>query len=101
MNVTSSTALTGMSAAQSKLNASAHNIANLSTQGFTRQEVVQSTAVSGSGTQTSLRSSPAGVGNNLEADLIQQLQSALTYQANVSVLKTNNQVMGTLINIKA
>jgi flagellar hook-associated protein FlgK len=100
MNVTSSTALSGMYAAQSKLNASAHNIANLGTQGFTRQEVLQSSAAGG-GTQVSLRSSPAGVGNNLEADLIQQLQSALTYQANVSVLKTNNQVMGTLINIKA
>jgi len=100
MNVTSSTALAGMFAEQSKLNSSAHNIANLGTQDFTRQEVVQSTTA-GNGTQTTVRSSTSGAGNNLEADLVQQLQSANTYLANLSVFKTNNDMIGTLINTKA
>ena len=37
----SSIALSGMNAAQTQLQASAHNVANLSTEGFKRQEVVQ------------------------------------------------------------
>lgn len=98
MNVT--TPLSGMLAAQTRLDASAHNIANLSTAGFTRQEVRQSDAANG-GTSTSLTSSSAGAGNNLEADMVAQLQSKNTYMANLSVFKANNEMMGTLVNIKA
>jgi flagellar hook-associated protein FlgK len=98
MNVTSS--LAGISAAQTRLNVSAHNIANLGTQNFTRQEVQQSDSVNG-GVNLSLVSSSAGVGNNLEADMLEQLQSKSLYQANLSILKANNDMMGTLIDIKA
>ncbi len=98
MNV--STPLSGMLAAQARLDASAHNIANLSTQNFTRQEVKQSDSANG-GTNVSLTSSSAGVGNNLEADMVEQLQSKNTYLANLSVFKANNEMMGTLVNIKA
>ena len=98
MNV--NTSLSGMNAAQTRLDASAHNIANLSTQNFTRQEVRQSDAANG-GVSVSLTSSSAGAGNNLEADMVEQIQSKSIYQANLSVLKANNDMMGTLIDIKA
>lgn len=98
MNINAS--LSGMNAAQTRLDASAHNIANLSTQDFTRQEVQQSDSVNG-GVKVSLTSSSAGAGNNLEADMVEQLQSKSLYQANLSVLKANIAMMGTLIDIKA
>ena len=41
MNSISSIALSGLNAAQTSLNASAHNVANLATEGFKRQETVQ------------------------------------------------------------
>jgi len=51
MNSISSIALSGLNAAQTSLNASAHNVANLATEGFKRQETVQ-TAQSGGGVTT-------------------------------------------------
>ncbi len=54
MNSISSIALSGLNAAQTSLNASAHNVANLATEGFKRQETVQ-TAQSGGGVTTSVR----------------------------------------------
>lgn len=89
-----------MNAAQTRLDVAGHNIANLSTQDFTRQEVQQSDSVNG-GVNVSLTSSSAGSGNNLEADMVEQLQSKSLYQANLSVLKANIAMMGTLIDIKA
>jgi len=99
MNITSSVALSGMNAAQTQLQASAHNIANLETQNFTRQEVTQRTAAGG-GTLATVKSS-ANAGNNLEADTVQQLQAKNTYLANLSVFKSNNDMIGTLLNISA
>lgn len=98
MNV--NTSLSGMNAAQTRLDVAGHNIANLSTQNFTRQEVRQSDLANG-GVSVSLTSSSAGVGNNLEADMVEQIQSKSLYQANLSVLKTKNDMMGTLVDIKA
>ena len=42
-----SIATSGMNAAQLSLQASAHNIANLGTEGFRREEVVQTEAANG------------------------------------------------------
>ncbi len=98
MNVISP--LSGMKAAQTQLDVAGHNIANLGTQNFTRQEVVQSESANG-GVSVSLASSTAGAGNNLEADIVEQLQSKSLYQANLSVLKANIDMMGTLVDIKA
>lgn len=100
MNVTSSTSISGMYAAETRLQVSAHNIANLNTQDFTRQEVIQSTTTGG-GTQAVVKSSSGGIGNKLEVDLVQQVQSSNTYLANLSVFKTSNDMIGTLLNIKA
>ncbi len=51
MNFTASIALSGMQTAQTQLRASAHNVANLATDGFSRQEVRQ-TPQSGGGVAT-------------------------------------------------
>lgn len=98
MNV--NTSLSGMNATQTRLDVSAHNIANLSTQNFTRQEVKQSDSFNG-GVNVTLASSSANADNNLETEMVEQLQSKSTYMANLSVFKTNNELMGTLLNIKA
>jgi flagellar basal body rod protein FlgG len=98
MNVTSSISLSGMNAAQTRLQASAHNIANLETPGFSRQEVSQST-IAGGGTSVSVSNSAGSA--NLETDMVQQLQAKNSFLANLSVFKTHNAVLGTLLNISA
>jgi len=99
MNV--STSLSGMNAAQTRLDVAANNIANLSTDNFTRKEVVQADLPQG-GTKVADIKSAAQPGNNLEADMVEQLKARNTYMTNLSVFKSNNDMlMGTIIDINA
>lgn len=102
MNITSSTAsiaFSGVQAAQTRLQASAHNVANSQTEGFRPLEVEQSTQ-SGGGVSTQVeRSSQPGTG--LEGDMVAQLQAKNAFLANLSVFKTNDAMLGTLLNAKA
>ena len=99
MNVTSAISISGMNAAQTRLQASAHNIANLETSGFSRQEVSQNTQVGG-GTSTTVSTSSIS-GPALETDMVQQLQAKNSFLANLSVFKTSNAVLGSLLDISA
>ena len=96
MTSISSIALSGMNAAQAQLDSSAHNIANLATPGFHRQEVVQS-AQSGGGVAVTLTQSPAE-GSSLEADVVSQLQARNAFIANLAVFKTSNKMTGALLD---
>ena len=94
-----SIALSGMNAAQAQLDAAAHNIANLSTPGFHRQEVEQ-TPQAGGGVATSVTQSPVE-GPSLEADVVSQLQAKHAFIANLAVFKTSNEMMGALLDKSA
>lgn len=89
-----------MNAAQTRLQASAHNIANLETPAFNRQEVAQNNQVGG-GTYATVSNSTGGNGAALETDMVQQLQAKNSFLANLSVFKTSNAVLGTLLDIAA
>ena len=90
----------GLQAAQLRLDASAHNVANLNTPGFRRQVVEQTEAPGGSGVQASVQRD-AQVGSALEKDVVEQMSATYAFKANVQVLKTNDQMMGALLNTKA
>lgn len=99
MNI--NTSLSGMNAAQTRLDVAANNIANLSTDNFTRKEVVQ-TDLPQAGTKVADVRNVAQSGSNLEADMVEQLQARNTYMTNLSVFKSNNDLlMGTIIDITA
>jgi len=87
-----------MNAAQTFMQASASNIANLATPGFNRQEVKLSAESSGGVVATI---STGSTGTQLEKDVVQQLQAKNAFLANLAVFKVNNDVMGTLLNVKA
>lgn len=95
----SSIALSGMNAAQTQLNASAHNVANLPTKGFRRHEVVAGEQAGGGVTTQTVRS--ATVGSALETDVVTQLQAKNAFLANLAVFKTNNAMTGALLDDKA
>lgn len=86
-----------MSAAQSALSASAHNIANLSTAGFRREQVTQVTTVGG-GVTTSLARA-AQEGNALLTDFVGQLVAKNQFLANLAVFKASDQMMGALLDV--
>ena len=99
MTSVSSVSLSGMQAAQAALDSSAHNVANVGTPAFRRQEVIQTTQKSG-GVATSLGRS-ANEGSALETDIVAQLQAKNAFLANLAVFKTSNQMAGALLDQKA
>lgn len=96
MSTLSAISLSGMKAAQTALEASAHNIANLSTVGFRREQVTQSVAPDG-GVTASL-SQAAQEGAALETDVVGQLVAKNQFLANLAVFKTNDKMMGALLD---
>ena len=95
----SSIALSGMNAAQTQLEASASNVANLATSGYRRQEVVQAAQAGGGVTTQIVRAQVAG--SSLESDVVAQLQAKNSFLANLAVFKTSNTLMGALLDQKA
>ncbi|MBB1076227.1 flagellar basal body rod protein [Rhodoferax sp. 4810] len=93
----SSIALSGMNAAQTQLQASAHNVANLNTEGFSRQEVKLSQRAEG-GVSASL-STAARPGASLETDVVTQLQAKNAFLANLAVFKTQDRMAGALLDL--
>ena len=92
-------ALSGMNAAQAGLRTSAHNIANLNTDGFRRQQVVQDEAQSG-GVITTLAQAE-DVGPAMETDIVGLLQSKNAFLANLAVFRTSDRLLGSLFDTNA
>ena len=90
------TALSGMHAAQTRLAASAHNIANLETEGFHRQTVSQRTPPAG-GTLATVDTQTRS-GHAIEADVVGLLQARNHFLANLAVFKTGDQMTGSLLD---
>ena len=97
MSSLSAISLSGLNAAQSGLDVSAHNIANLATDGFHRQRAIQSSAPAGGGTTTVVRASAPG--NALESDMVDMLQAKGAFLANLAVFRTSDRMMGSLLDV--
>ena len=99
MSPISSTALSGMNAASLQLQSSAHNIANLQTPEFRRQQVRQQ-AEPGGGVRAGLAQAEL-TGDALAEDIVNQMQAAVVYRANVQTLRTEAAVLGRLLDVQA
>ncbi len=98
MAVSLSTALSGLSAAQERLRASAHNAANLQTRDF-RPEQVELSSLPEGGVQAQVqRSQQTQV--SAERELVEQRSATYTYVANLRVLQTQIRAEGSLLDIK-
>lgn len=92
----SSVAVSGLHAAQKALDVAAHNVANVSTQAFRRQQLVQTERQSGGVSASTSQSTVEGPA--LESDLVAQLQAKNSFLANLAVFKTSNQMIGNLLD---
>lgn len=92
-------AQSGLQAAQNRLGASAHNVANGSTDGFKRV-VAQANAQPQGGVQVTF-SRAATEGADVNQDVVDQLSAKQSFAANLAVLKTADQVMGSLLDTRA
>lgn len=99
MSSISSIAQSGMQAALQRQGASANNIANQNTEGYRRERVDQRANPEG-GTTTSVSRLPQP-GSQLEQDMVDQISSSYSFQANLKTLKVQDQMMGALLDVKA
>jgi len=99
MNSIASIALSGMNAASTSLASSAHNIANAQTPGFRRQLTAQA-AVPEGGVSVTLTQA-AEPGEALAEDVVQQIVARQAFEANVLSLKTQDRMLGSLLDVHA
>ncbi|MES2089953.1 MAG: flagellar basal body rod protein [Pseudomonadota bacterium] len=99
MNSVSSIALSGISAARQHLDAAAHNIANGQTQGFRRQEITQRELPDG-GVTTSVEQAQS-IGQGIDTDIVEQMSASYSFDANMHTIRTQQDMMGTLLNMTA
>jgi flagellar hook protein FlgE len=99
MSNTFSIGLSGLNAAQLRLDSAAHNIANTQTPGFRRQQVVLQAQPEG-GVQADI-APPAQAGGSLEADVVDQMSAAYSYKANLRTLQVQDEVLGSLLDARA
>ena len=78
-------ALSGLNAAQTDLNVTAHNIANTPTPGFRRQSVARQ-AIEGGGVSAAVTQA-AEPGASLAEDIVTQMSASYTFKANLKLLK--------------
>jgi flagellar basal body rod protein FlgG len=97
MSSVSAIALSGMNAAQTQLQANAHNIANLATRGFRREQVLQTSAPEG-GVDTTLTQS-ADASNAMETDMVGLLESKNSFLANLAVFRISDRMAGALLDV--
>jgi flagellar basal-body rod protein FlgC len=101
--------LSGMQAFQRALDSSSNNVANLQTNGFEPQQadfqentgggvkVTLSTPAASQGDSSA--SAPSGT--DFTAEAVNSVQDQLGFELSAQVVKTADQTLGTLINIKA
>lgn len=88
-----------MNAAQTQLRVSAHNVANLGTDGFRRQQVQQTPQAEGGVAVVITRADAAG--SDLVRDVVTQLAARNAFLANLAVFKTGNRMAGALLDERA
>ncbi|MEK8086948.1 flagellar basal body protein [Aquabacterium sp. A3] len=99
MNITSTTALTGVQAASLRMESAAHNIANANTPNFQRQVVTLQTQEQAGVLTTTGKAEEIGAA--LAADLVEQMDAAAAYRANLRMIQADQQTTGSLLDLKA
>lgn len=100
MNSVSSIATSGISTAQLALGVAANNIANAQTAGYARQQVVP-LSQNGGGVRGSVTEAPNNPFGDYTSDLLNAKSASYAVKANMVSLKTQDEMLGTLLNVTA
>ncbi|MES2843326.1 MAG: flagellar basal body rod protein [Pseudomonadota bacterium] len=108
MSVTSGTSaaaigLSGMRAAQLKLDSHAHNVANVQTPDFRRQVTTQTAVpdLGGVDAQIGREAEVSAPFDRLAEDLVGQRMSLYSFAANLRTVQTEDRMLGTLLDTQA
>ncbi len=95
--------LSGMRAAQLKLDSHAHNVANVQTPDFRRQVTVQTARPDSGGVDTQIgrETEVSAPFDRLAEDLVGQRVSLYSFAANLRAVQTEDRMLGTLLDTRA
>ena len=96
--------LSGLRAAQLRLDVGAHNLANAQTPGFQRQQVVQTANPDSGGVTARVEQETGAAGTGLghiAEDLVGGKMALYSFAANLQVVKTEQAMLGTLFDDRA
>lgn len=93
-------ALSGMQVASTRVAVSAHNVANLLTDGFRPQRVVQTSQASG-GAQAAVATAPAPAPVELDREIVGQIEAEAQFKASARVLEVGLSLRGSLLDMLA
>ncbi len=96
----SSIAQSGLQAAQARLDASAHNTANMNTPGFRRLRAAPSEVAGRGGVATAVPRAPQE-GVALEPEVGGPMTATYAFKANLQTLQTQDRMMGALLDVRA
>ncbi len=99
MNSVTSTALSGLQAAQSRLQVAAHDIASTATQDPQVQAAAAFTAPTSGATRPEVILAVAP-GTSIESSLVGLLQAKQSFMANLSVFGVGDSMLGSLLDAK-
>ena len=91
-------ARSGMALEEARLAASANNVANLTTDGYSSAQVVAQARADG-GVEATVR--PTGQPTDLLQEVVTQMEVVIAYTANLAVIRTSDGMIGTVINTMA
>ncbi|MBP3979215.1 flagellar basal body rod protein [Acidovorax sp. JG5] len=97
----SSIGSSGLQAAQLRLDASAHNVANMNTPGYRRQAVAQQAEADSAGVRATVQRQQEADGVALEKEAVEQMSATYAFKANLQTIKTQDEMMGALLDVKA
>lgn len=103
----SSTGLSGMRAAQMRLDTTAHNVANARTPGFQRQTVTQTAQAGSGGVMVQIAQEPQTAAANgadfgrLAEDMVTQHMSVYNFAANLRSVEAEDRMLGALLDTQA
>lgn len=106
-NPATAAGLSGMRAAQLRLDSSAHNVANVQTPDMRRQVVTQTARPGLGGVEAGIGREAAGAApgthgfDRLAEDLVEQRLSLYSFEANLRTVQAHDRMLGTLLDISA
>lgn len=101
MTSISSIGSSGLQAAQLRLDASAHNVANMNTPNYRRQVVAQEEAEGSAGVRASVLRQQEAEAVALEKEAVEQMSATYAFKANLQTIKAQDEMMGSLLDVKA
>lgn len=101
MATISSIGSSGLQAAQLRLDASANNVANMNTPNYRRQVVAQEEAADSAGVRATVQRQQEAEDVALEKEAVEQMSATYAFKANLQTIKTQDEMMGSLLDVKA